>query len=133
MYTSRDPQLGGFFDVLKKVRKTLHKYAPRELSPTRLLEKYQTDSARKANAKQAKVATDAANQIAQIGAQAKANLAAASSGVPSSGLASSATSAAGTSATNNLAPQSDNTILYVAAAGVGLVLLVALTKKKGRK
>lgn len=57
MYYSRydrAQQLGG---TLTKVRKFLHKFAPRELSPTRMLEKYATDTKKKGAAKLAAVAT----------------------------------------------------------------------------
>ncbi len=47
----QNTQLGGFMDELTKVRKFVHKFIPRELSPTRMLEKYASDSKKKAAAK----------------------------------------------------------------------------------
>ena len=47
----QNTQLGNFSDTLKKVRKVVHKIFPRELSPSRMLEKYVTDAKNKAAAK----------------------------------------------------------------------------------
>lgn len=52
----RDPQLEGFSETLAKVRKAVHKIFPRELSPTRLAEKYGADAKKKGAARLAKVA-----------------------------------------------------------------------------
>lgn len=49
-----DSNLGDVGDLksfLKKSRAFIHKFIPRELSPTRLLEKYTSDQQKKANAK----------------------------------------------------------------------------------
>jgi len=46
-----DHNLDGWKETLAKVRKTVHKIFPREASPTRLLEKYATDTKKKSAAK----------------------------------------------------------------------------------
>jgi hypothetical protein len=48
---SRDAQLGDWKSTLKKVRKVVHSIFPRELSPSRMLEKYASDTKKKATAK----------------------------------------------------------------------------------
>lgn len=47
--------VGGLKDFVKKVRKSIHKLHPRELSPTRMIDKYQSDSKKKSDAKIAKI------------------------------------------------------------------------------
>jgi len=62
----QNTQLGNFADTLKKVRKVVHSIFPRELSPSRMLEKYASDTKKKA-AKSISAATDksvAANNAA---------------------------------------------------------------------
>jgi hypothetical protein len=44
----QDTHLGNFADTLKKVRKVVHSIFPRELSPSRMLEKYASDTKKKA-------------------------------------------------------------------------------------
>lgn len=72
MYSREQVQLGGFFDDAKKlhnkVRKAIHKVIPRELSPTRLLDKYVADTKKKNAAKVAK--TSGASERANIAADA---------------------------------------------------------------
>jgi hypothetical protein len=46
--------LGSFSSFLKKTRKVLHNLSPRELSLTRMADKYQKDQAKKSQAKMAK-------------------------------------------------------------------------------
>jgi MYXO-CTERM domain-containing protein len=53
----QNTQLGNFADTLKKVRKVVHSIFPRELSPSRMLEKYASDTKKKA-AKSINTATD---------------------------------------------------------------------------
>jgi lipoprotein-anchoring transpeptidase ErfK/SrfK len=53
----QNTQLGNFADTLKKVRKVVHSIFPRELSPSRMLEKYASDTKKKA-AKTINAATD---------------------------------------------------------------------------
>lgn len=48
----------GFAETLAKVRKAVHKIFPRELSPTRLAEKYGADQKKKGAAKIAAVAAE---------------------------------------------------------------------------
>lgn len=59
--------VGDFKSSLAKVRKQIHRIFPRELSPTRLLEQYQTKSARRAKAKID--ATQAATADAELRAE----------------------------------------------------------------
>lgn len=48
---ARDGQLGDWKSTLAKVRKSVHRIFPRELSPTRMLEKYASDTKKKSAAK----------------------------------------------------------------------------------
>ena len=65
--------LGDWKSFIKKTRDLVHKAFPRELSPTRMLEKYASDTKKKNAAKLAKVATqsEAANAAADASTQAR--------------------------------------------------------------
>lgn len=54
MYLDQPNNVDGFKESLAKVRKTVHKIFPRELSPSRLAEKYGSDAKKKGVAKVAK-------------------------------------------------------------------------------
>lgn len=54
----RAENVDGFSETLAKVRKVVHKIFPRELSPTRLLEKYAADTKRRGQAKVAAAAAE---------------------------------------------------------------------------
>lgn len=54
----RADNLDGFSETLAKVRKAVHKIFPRELSPTRLAEKYASDAKKKGAARVAAVAKE---------------------------------------------------------------------------
>lgn len=56
----RADNLDGFSETLAKVRRAVHKIFPRELSPTRLAEKYGADAKKKGAARVAAVAKEAA-------------------------------------------------------------------------
>lgn len=58
MMLRRVDNLAGFAQSLAKVRKAVHKIFPRELSPTRLAEKYGADQKKKGAAKVAAVAAE---------------------------------------------------------------------------
>jgi len=83
----RTEQVEGFSETLAKVRKAVHKFFPREASPTRLAEKYGSDQKKKGAKKiAAAAATSAAHaqagdellraQLAKIQAALPATLAA---------------------------------------------------------
>lgn len=53
-------ELAGLKETLANVRKQIHKWIPRELSPTRLAEKYGADAKKKGAARVAAVANESA-------------------------------------------------------------------------
>lgn len=117
-----NPGVGGFMDVVKKIRKVVHSIAPRELSPSRMLEKYQSDQAKKVKAKLASNSAKQAAELNKIKADSLAQIKAdAAVPVQSSGLVPVATNA-----------PTDNSPIYMAAAvgGLLLILLAAKGKKK---
>lgn len=57
-------EMAGFKETLAKVRKAIHKLSPRELSLTRMAEKYGSDAKKKGAARLEKVATISATQNA---------------------------------------------------------------------
>lgn len=70
---SDSQQLGDWKTALKKVRDTVHKIFPRELSPSRMLEKYASDTKKKTAARGAAVVSKsaAANAAADTALQKK--------------------------------------------------------------
>lgn len=124
MYCAPVSTLGSFGSFLKKFRKIVHNTMPRELSPTRLLEKMGVDQKKKGDAKIATIKTKTAADAAAFDAQqatVKKQLAA---------LNSPAIPTAAPIATS--APATDNTMLYagVAALAIGAALLL---RRKHRK
>jgi hypothetical protein len=61
---ARRQQLGNFASTIAKIRKAVHKIFPRELSPTRMAEKYASDAKKKGAKKLAAVSieSDARNK-----------------------------------------------------------------------
>ncbi len=121
-----DEQLGDWKTSLKKVRDTVHKIFPRELSPTRLMEKMQTDKKKKDAAKLTKLASsaDAANAAADASLAMKISQLQATA-LP--GPLSLQTPQAGENPEAPLAYQTDSNYLpyVIGAAGLLALLLVA--------
>lgn len=124
-YNPHGQNLDGFSDVLKKVRKKVHSIFPRELSPTRMIEKWGTDQKKKSDAKIAKIHADSAAASAAI-----ANTA------PAAAISQLAASASGPSPLSPMSapvPSGEGLSPWIlpAALGVGaLALLLMFTGKK---
>lgn len=124
--------LGDWKSTLKKVRDTVHKIFPRELSPTRLMEKYVVDQKKKGAAKLTKVATsmDAANAAADASLAAK--LSQLQTALPGPASFSTPETAATPGAPIALSTSSEGIAEYLpyllGAGGLLLVVLVASRK-----
>jgi len=115
-----NPGVDGFSDELKKVRDVVHKAFPRELSPTRLIEKYGADMKKKASLKFASNAAKQTAELDKIKTDSIAKIQAdAANGIASSGLVPVAQPA-----------PTDNSPIYMAAAAGGLLLLLLVAKGK---
>lgn len=139
MYVSNDPQLSG---LLSKVRKAIHKVIPRELSPTRMLEKMQKDKQEKAALKleAEETARAAANKVAEAETAAQVAILQANA-LPSQptqtfplvensfGPANPATMLP----TSAPATASDNTAIYVGLGALGVLGAVLLLTRKGSR
>jgi LPXTG-motif cell wall-anchored protein len=130
MYTDA-AQLGSLKSFFKKSRDLVHKFIPRELSPTRMLEKYSSDNQKKGDAKLASIKSKTANDAKLFEANQK-KIAALNASL-SSALPGANSFAANSAPSANNAPATDNTWLYAGAAALAVGAVLLVLKKKKRK
>jgi len=129
MYVS-DPQLGDWKSTLKKVRDVVHKFIPRELSPTRMIEKWGTDQKKKGDAKTVAIShmadeSQAALDAAQVSL---AQVQAAGAAPPAMNFQNPATPV---NPSGNLpVAASDPPYLLYGAAGIAALALILLVTRK---
>jgi len=128
-----EPQLGDWKSTLKKVRDTVHKIFPRELSPTRMIEKYGSDAKKKADKKSVEIShmTDASSAALDA---AQVSLAQ----VQAAGAAPGAIGTPNVNFQNPVAPVpssvapvvNDPPYLLYSAAGIAALALILLVTRK---
>lgn len=136
--TPQSSQLGDWKSFLKKTRDLVHRTMPRELSPTRLLEKYAVDTKKKSAAKLATVGAKSAAENAAADASLQKRLDALTSAVVPPGAAALDFASAPISQTSAPAPAAPampaagNPLLSVGLGVGALALLWWMTRKSGR-
>lgn len=118
---SEAQQLGDWKSTLKKVRDTVHKIFPRELSPSRMLEKYASDTKKKTAARGAAVVSKSVAENAAADATLQKKLDALTATIVPGGSALAFTSPP--QSTSAPAPAIDPPILAIALGALVLLLL----------
>lgn len=132
----QNQNLGDWRSFIKKTRDIVHKAFPRELSPSRMLEKYAADTKKKAATKLSKLASASdTKNAADDAALAKKIATLESMALPSSAPKSipfSAASAMGTSpGTVASAPDTTpNTLMLAGLFGAGALAIYFLSRRK---
>lgn len=130
MYPQAQP-LGDWKSFLKKTRDVVHKAFPRELSPSRMLEKYASDTKKKSARKLStlRVASDAKN-AADDAALAKKIAALESIALPSSAPKSIPLSNPPASAGASAPDTTPNTMLLAGLFSAGALAIYFMARKK---